>query len=452
MEISCPKRLTEESVGRFLENASSYDSEELLSIRFDTIGWARPFGALYLASGLRRLRDRRESMSLRTRAHGHMSTQVGDYLAHVGFFHFLGIERGNAVGQARGSETYVPIREVERATFKATLKSDISEVAEELAEIIFDESSEMSAVAMLAYCFKEVLRNVFEHTDEESCFVMAQRWRDGRAEIAIVDEGPGVLSTLSPLLGPTTPMEALTMALKPGVTSGSTSENAGFGLYVLSDLGRRKGAFSIVSDDVGLLVGPSGVSTISAPFRGTAVRLLVDASDCDYFPNEFHRIIKEGERVAEDASRPAAASPSKVLRGTLELSGDRTGMTEEFGETLAELMTETQGGRVKWHEQSAGRYSVSFGTGIVEADCLTDSFHQSETFSARLTTLDGRVIIHKDDEQVFLGKFYAEARMSALDARSILDSFKTALEKGEQNEEKKDESDFGGASNADIPF
>lgn len=309
----------------------------------------------------------------------------------------------------------------------------------------------MPAVGMLAYCFKEVLRNVFDHTSENSCFVMAQRWRDGRAEIAIVDEGPGVFSTLSPIFRPVSPLEALALALKPGVTSGSTTENAGFGLYVLSQLGSRKGLFSIVSDNVGLLVGPSGVSTIDAPFQGTAVRLLVDASDCDYFPNEFQRIIEQGEKAAVGASLPTPTSPSKVLSGISPLIENRAKMTSEFGTTLIDLLERTKADAVKWHAKSAEMFYVSFGRGVVEVHRTFDSFHQTEDFSAALTALDGSLIIADANDQKFLGTLFAEARTSALDGKSILASFRSALEEGNPNTEASAEVS-NEVEDADIPF
>ena len=49
----------------------------------------------------------------------------------------------------------------------------------------------MAEQLMVSYCLREVIRNVFEHAQTDTCTVMAQRYSDGAAEIAIIDNGMG---------------------------------------------------------------------------------------------------------------------------------------------------------------------------------------------------------------------------------------------------------------------
>ena len=81
---------------------------------------------------------------------------------------------------------------------------------------------------------------------------MAQRLAD-EVEIAILDEGIGIRASLEKRFSVPSAGEALRMAVSPGVSCvrGANSdpdvENAGFGLFVLSKLGRDTGEFRLTT-------------------------------------------------------------------------------------------------------------------------------------------------------------------------------------------------------------
>ena len=93
---------------------------------------------------------------------------------------------------------------------------------------------------MLSYCFREVIRNVFEHANCGECSVMAQSWSNNIAEVAIIDRGVGIKKSLSSTYNIVTHVDALKLAVKPGISSGSVLStggkwgNEGYGLYILS--------------------------------------------------------------------------------------------------------------------------------------------------------------------------------------------------------------------------
>jgi hypothetical protein len=296
-----------------------------LALDFRVLSFARPFGALAIAEALSDLLEKRranglsyEVVGLRDRGHGTATS----YLAHVGFFSHLGINFGNAPGEAAGNDRYVPITVLSRSEFglgvnNAAMGNSIEQKADQLASMIFVDDSKRD---MLSYCIREVVRNVFEHAAVDSCAVMAQKYREDDVEIAIADRGIGVLASLSQSHDLSSPSQALQLAVQPGVSrvpsgsgSGSKWDNSGFGLHVISQLGLKHGTFRLVSS--GSLLETSGgeLATSPAVFPGTLVGLRVNTSDAEYFPNQLQSIVQEGER-SSNAPNGIQKSASKESR------------------------------------------------------------------------------------------------------------------------------------------
>ena len=86
--------------------------------------------------------------------------------------------------------------------------------SERLARLV-TQKNELKINAPLAYCFREVIRNVFEHADADRCAVCAQKGSDGYVEIAIVDSGRGIRRSLQEKHPVSSDREALELALRP---------------------------------------------------------------------------------------------------------------------------------------------------------------------------------------------------------------------------------------------
>jgi len=136
---------------------------------------------------------------------------------------------------------------------------------------------------------------------------MAQKYpRKQRVEIAILDTGMGVYESLKPVYHADSPLKAIEHTLLPGVSraldqySEDMWANSGFGLYVLSQLGRELGDFEICSSGILQSYAGSGISSRELHFAGTGIRLFVSYADSGYFPNLLKSIVATGE---EDAYR-----------------------------------------------------------------------------------------------------------------------------------------------------
>ena len=197
---------------------------------------------------------------------------------------------------------------LESASTGEQYQNQIDRRSDHLSQVILPDEDNSGAAIMLLYCFREIIRNSFEHAGVNKCFVMAQRWYDGDAEITIADRGMGIYDSLKQKHAVTSPENALKLALMPGITSGgdratgSEWDNSGFGLYVTSEIGKRFGNFSILSSNKLLLNAGQNNPTKDVPLHGTIVKLKVNTNDGDYFPNILKQIIGEGEKIALNIS------------------------------------------------------------------------------------------------------------------------------------------------------
>ena len=215
---------------------------------FTTAEFAKPFGTLLIAECVKEFVAYRKAKQLDTQTEytprpGRLFGAAG-YLGHVGFFQYIGLQAGKAPGEAKGGRTYVPIQSIERVQLiqmsgQAPIQEAVETRSDQLAEVVFPHTAEQ---VMMSYCLREVIRNVFEHAETDSCTVMAQRLPNRTAEIAIFDTGIGIYHSLSTAHECHNVDEALRFALQPGTSrvTGNQAEhrwdNSGFGLYILSEL------------------------------------------------------------------------------------------------------------------------------------------------------------------------------------------------------------------------
>ncbi|MBN6207458.1 ATP-binding protein [Ralstonia pickettii] len=225
-----------------------------------------------------------------------------------------------------GSPTYVPITCISRPDVDVGQRgvdewyAAIEEEARKIAGVLagFDDSQPLRTYS---YSIREVIRNVFEHSQAAECYVCGQRWKSGQVEIAILDEGIGIARTLSEAHGIESDAEALQLAIRPGISRTSNFsaqqniyDNSGFGLYVMSELGASFGWFALGSGDA-LLFGQQRQREVSAAsFRGTffGMRFLSTPADTRSVLND---IIAAGEEDALQAGiRTRASGRSRIVQ------------------------------------------------------------------------------------------------------------------------------------------
>jgi hypothetical protein len=277
------------------------------------------------ALGIRDLIRQRHALGLITHVAGHQTLYgATSYLRHFGYFQFIGVDAGNHPNAAPGSGSYLPITRIGLEEFipeNGVLQEQITDHARRLASVIYPNGVDISRVDMLTFCLREIIRNSFEHAQVSECYVMAQRWSNGIAEISIADEGVGLAQSLSQAHSIQSARAAIRLAIKPGIScitcplNDDKWQNSGFGLYVVSEVGSRLGSFSILSNESMLYLGNGRSDWVATPSRGTIVKLRANTNDAEYFPNLLSQIVTEGERLAKEipGARPSASKGSRTI-------------------------------------------------------------------------------------------------------------------------------------------
>lgn len=324
MEFPLPSRFDDHSFG-VISQLQALDSEPNLVLDFRNVSYVFPFPTLAIAIAIRDLTEKRIANGLRTSALGtDLNHGAISYLKYFGFFRALGFPIGNAPNSPSGGNRYLPItiitrKELEDSAADRPYQYEIDKHGDRLAQVIVPGEENAGSAMMLSYCFREIIRNSFEHAGVDKCVVMAQRWYDGDAEITIADRGIGIHKSLLQERIIDAPEDAIRQSLLPGVTSGSNRatgsewDNSGFGLYVTSELGRRYGDFGILSSNRLLTRNNNHEEVREVPLSGTIVKLRINTRDGDYFPNILSMIVTEGEEIA-GTLEGAVKSASKMSK------------------------------------------------------------------------------------------------------------------------------------------
>ncbi len=294
-----------------------------------TQGYATPFGMLYIGYAIQQFVQVHPSIKVSA-----INLENHYYLAHMGYFKHCGFDVGKLPGEAKGSDTYLPITvlTVEELIHQACQQGkEIGEVIEErsrsLAQVLTHQN-DGPLIDMLMYTLREVIRNVVEHSKSKDLAYCAQyQPTKKRAELAIFDRGIGIRQSLScnPFLKIKDDHEALNLALMPGISGKMYKgikkheydvwQNSGYGLFVVSRLCGHEGKFLICSGDTALSLKPENKEYFDARFQGVALRLNLCTKNIDNLNCTLASIMKEGDKLAKESNivnAPASAA-SKML-------------------------------------------------------------------------------------------------------------------------------------------
>jgi len=321
--IHLPKFLDEDLSRDFPAALAAAESTKMVTLDFSAIEFAYPVGTLIAGREIRHFVRRRHEQGFLTMVAGIDARPAHSFLNFIGFFDFIGLPNKTKMGAARGSGSYIPIRCYSRAEVVGALPGDGKSIhnaivgrAEALANVLVGCRPQDPSYQAVLYSLKEVIRNVFEHSGAPECFVAAQKWGNGQVEVGVIDEGMGIRASLSEAVACQDDLDALRAAIRPGVSrtmkldeSRNQHGNSGFGLYVLSELGRCFGRFTLGSGSAALQIEKAESRALAVNFHGTFVGLKFTSSMYD-FGGVLNDIVSVGEADAEAAGITARASPS----------------------------------------------------------------------------------------------------------------------------------------------
>ncbi|ENK0809795.1 sensor histidine kinase [Vibrio fluvialis] len=310
--IKFPKTFDRDTLQEFFEELDSCQNLDKVCIDCSTITWSMPTAMLVAGSKLRQwIKTRRDLKLITTRKGVDTYSAVHNYLKHIGFFDFVMMGEGKCVGEAKGSSTYTAITRVEKPVLTEGENAldewyeNIQSKVRGLAIIISGETEGQQINKFYNYALREIVRNVFEHSGANECFVFGQRWNGGKAEIVIVDEGRGICSSLAQSHELSSDIEALKLSVKPGVSRTSqipqdenVFDNSGFGLYVLTEIARSFGWYALGSNTARIVGFNDTVCEEEMNFSGTYFGLRI-VSPPKNFSELTADIIKSGEEEAQ---------------------------------------------------------------------------------------------------------------------------------------------------------
>lgn len=295
-----------------------------LGIDFCNLTFVTPFAAAFFSRELKYIVTERKSKGLQTYIRGHKTDcEVLSYLKFIGFFDLLGLEGFGEKMRSMISPhaTYIPITKYTYKRFEPDL--EINQLGQPV-DLIEPEAREISRLftknstphKTIQYIICEILRNAYEHSQSDFFYVFGQYWSSGAMELAILDNGIGILSTLArkyPKLD--NQEDAIKKSLEAGVSCADFDIeknkycNSGFGLYVISELAKKHGHLLIASKEKALSFRSDSISTYNTFPAGTLICIRIDDIWTRDYEKEIDEIIATGQVIASQAEFPI--SPSK---------------------------------------------------------------------------------------------------------------------------------------------
>lgn len=150
------------------------------------------------------------------------------YLIRMGLFDVLQIDPGMQVTEHEEAGRFIPLTNVK----------DNKELSDFIVNMIPLLHASPDEAEPIKYVISELVRNALEHAASPvGAFVCAQYFKSTqRLAIGVADSGIGILGSMSRSHPVRTSMDAITLALRPGISGttsryGGTEYNAGAGLF-----------------------------------------------------------------------------------------------------------------------------------------------------------------------------------------------------------------------------
>lgn len=169
-----------------------------------------------------------------------------NYLIRMKLLSFLGLDPGeHAVVEHEATGRFIPLTQIQNSEEAAKF------IAEMIPLLHLQDMPDQAQT--LSYIVSELVRNVIEHAQaEQGAIICAQYYKKSNSiKIGIADCGVGIKKTINQSHQALTDMDAIGLALTPGITGttrreGGTSENAGAGLFFIKSIASVNRDFFII--------------------------------------------------------------------------------------------------------------------------------------------------------------------------------------------------------------
>jgi len=162
-----------------------------------------------------------------------IEAKSGHYLDRMGLFNFLRVNQNSNISEHESAGRFIPLKQIKNSKELTTFLTDmipLLHLPQKPAESI-------------RYVVSELVRNVLEHSESRNGAILCAQYfkKSNTIRIGIVDTGVGIKQTINQSHRATTDLEAIRLALTPGITGttrreGGTEQNAGAGLFFIKSI------------------------------------------------------------------------------------------------------------------------------------------------------------------------------------------------------------------------
>ncbi len=171
------------------------------------------------------------------------------YLVRMGLFRIMGVPTDISVVEHESAGRFIPLTQIKTS-------DELSRFIKDMIPLLYLGAEQAKTIG---YIVSELGRNVIEHAEAENGAVLcAQYYKKSNAiRIGIADTGLGIRATISRSHSAPTDLEALRLALWPGITGttrreGGTEQNAGAGLFFIKSIASVNRDFFVLYSGSGL--------------------------------------------------------------------------------------------------------------------------------------------------------------------------------------------------------
>lgn len=157
------------------------------------------------------------------------------YLDRMGLFQYLGIQADVRIIEHESAGRFIPLTQIKK-------QDELSKFITDIIPLLHLEPNQAESIK---YIVSELVRNVLEHSASPTGAILAAQYykKSNSIRIGVVDTGVGIQQTINQSYSAKTDMEAIRLALMPGVTGtskreGGSEQNAGAGLFFIKSIAK----------------------------------------------------------------------------------------------------------------------------------------------------------------------------------------------------------------------
>lgn len=174
---------------------------------------------------------------------GKFEAKSAHYLVRMGLFKILQASFDIAIVEHEAAGRFIPITKIRTS-------DELTKFITEMIPLLHLEPEQAKTIG---YIVSELARNVIEHANAQNGAILCAQYykKSNSIRIGIADTGVGIKSTINRAYPAKTDLDAIQLALRPGITGttrreGGTEQNAGAGLFFIKSIANVNRDFFVI--------------------------------------------------------------------------------------------------------------------------------------------------------------------------------------------------------------